>query len=119
MSDSAGEGFRPDEAALREMVAESDTGARHPAGLAGKVLLWVAIAWSLFQLWYASRLPFILHFFVRNDTEARALLVNDRRPAELVRIPALLLLGAIIWLQRRRATPEAPAAAAPVPAAED
>jgi TRAP transporter 4TM/12TM fusion protein len=64
---------RPDEAALQEMVAEVDTGARHPAGAAGQVLLWTAIAWSLFQLWYASPLPFILHVFVLNDTEARAI----------------------------------------------
>jgi TRAP transporter 4TM/12TM fusion protein len=65
--------YRPDEAALQEMVAEVDTGARHPAGPAGQVLLWTAIAWSLFQLWYASPLPFILNVFVLNDTEARAI----------------------------------------------
>jgi TRAP transporter 4TM/12TM fusion protein len=65
--------FRPDEAALQEMVAEVDTGARHPSGAAGKVLLWTAIAWSLFQLWYASPLPFVLNAFVLNDTEARAI----------------------------------------------
>jgi TRAP transporter 4TM/12TM fusion protein len=65
--------YRPDEAALEEMVAEVDTGARNPAGVAGKVLLWVAIAWSLFQLWYASPLPFMFHVLVLNDTEARAI----------------------------------------------
>ncbi|MGH6916709.1 MAG: TRAP transporter permease, partial [Geminicoccaceae bacterium] len=65
--------FRPDEAALQEMVAEVDTGARHPSGAAGKILLWTAIVWSLFQLWYASPLPFILRVFVLNDTEARAI----------------------------------------------
>ena len=58
---------------LQELVAQSDTGARHPAGAAGEVLLWVAIAWSLFQLWYASPLPFMLNVFVLNDTEARAI----------------------------------------------
>ncbi|MGH6905055.1 MAG: C4-dicarboxylate ABC transporter, partial [Geminicoccaceae bacterium] len=73
MSESAREEFRPDEAALQEMVAEVDTGARHPSGLAGQILLWTAIAWSLFQLWYASPLPFIFHLFVLNDTEARAI----------------------------------------------
>jgi TRAP transporter 4TM/12TM fusion protein len=67
------DGHRPDEAALQEMVAEVDTGARHPDGLQGQILLWTAIAWSLFQLWYASPLPFMLHFFVLNDTEARAI----------------------------------------------
>jgi TRAP transporter 4TM/12TM fusion protein len=64
---------RPDDAALQELVAQSDTGARHPAGAAGQLLLWVAIAWSLFQLWYASPLPFMLNVLVLNDTEARAI----------------------------------------------
>jgi TRAP transporter 4TM/12TM fusion protein len=55
------------------MVAEVDTGARHPGGFPGKLLFGVAIAWSLFQLWYASPLPFIVGFAVFNDTEARAI----------------------------------------------
>ena len=64
---------RPDDTALQELVAQSDTGARAPAGAVGKLLLWVAIAWSLFQLWYASPLPFVFNVFVLNDTEARAI----------------------------------------------
>src|SRR5919106_1055724 len=64
---------RADERALQELVAQSDTGARHPAGVAGSILLWTAIAWSLFQLWYASPLPFVFRVFVLNDTEARAI----------------------------------------------
>src|SRR4051812_6851820 len=57
---------------LQELVAEADTGGRKPAGLAGKILASVAIAWSLFQLWYASPLPFMLGFGIFGDTEARA-----------------------------------------------
>jgi hypothetical protein len=49
----------------------------------------------------------------------QVLLANDRPPEELVWLPALLLLGAIVWLQRRRAALEAPPAAAPVPAGDD
>jgi TRAP transporter 4TM/12TM fusion protein len=64
---------RPDDRALQELVAQSDTGAREPVGAVGKVLLWVAIAWSLFQLWYASPLPFVFNVFVLNDTEARSI----------------------------------------------
>src|SRR5919106_1939790 len=64
---------RPDERALQELVAQSDTGAREAAGAAGKALLWVPIAWSLFQLWYASPLPFVFNLFVLNDTEARSI----------------------------------------------
>ena len=63
----------PASAALEELVAQSDTGARHPTGITGKILLWTAIAWSLFQLWYASPLPFVFNVFVLNDTEARSI----------------------------------------------
>ena len=56
---------------LQELVAEADTGRRKPAGVAGKILASVAIAWSLFQLWYASPLPFMLGFGIFSDTEAR------------------------------------------------
>jgi TRAP transporter 4TM/12TM fusion protein len=31
------------------------------------------LIWTLFQLWYASPLPFIFNIFVLNDTEARAI----------------------------------------------
>ncbi len=58
---------------LQDMVAQADTGAREPTGLAGKVLIGTALSWSLFQLWYASPLPFLLHFGVLNTTEARSI----------------------------------------------
>ncbi|MFQ5994697.1 MAG: TRAP transporter permease [Acidiferrobacterales bacterium] len=64
---------------LDEMVAEADTGARTPPGLPAKILLAVPLAWSLFQLWYASPLPFWFtewfgfSFGVLNDTEARSI----------------------------------------------
>jgi TRAP transporter 4TM/12TM fusion protein len=58
---------------LEQLVAEADTGGRKPIGLAAAILLWVAVFWSLFQLWYASPLPFVLGFGVLNDTEARAI----------------------------------------------
>jgi len=58
---------------LQKIVAEADTGGRKPTGLTANVLLVVALAWSLFQLWIASPLPFSLGVFVFNDTEARAI----------------------------------------------
>jgi TRAP transporter 4TM/12TM fusion protein len=58
---------------LEQLVAEADTGGRKPVGLAAQILLWVAVAWSLFQLWYASPLPFIFGVGVLNDTEARSI----------------------------------------------
>ncbi len=56
-----------------DLVAQVDTGARHPGGVPGKVLFGVPVAWSLFQLWYASPLPFLFGFGVFNNTEARAI----------------------------------------------
>jgi TRAP transporter 4TM/12TM fusion protein len=58
---------------LAQLVADSDTGGRQPKGIAGTFVTVVAIAWSLFQLWYASPLPYALHKGVFNDTEARAI----------------------------------------------
>ena len=58
---------------LDELVAQSDTGARNPAGTVAKALFAVALAWSLFQLWIASPLPFMVGFGVFNDTEARSI----------------------------------------------
>ncbi|MUJ23267.1 TRAP transporter permease [Aliivibrio fischeri] len=58
---------------VQEMVAQSDTGARSPQGLSGRILWFVPLCWSLFQLWYASPLPFIFDFGILNDTEARSI----------------------------------------------
>jgi TRAP transporter 4TM/12TM fusion protein len=68
-----------------ELIAEVDTGGRRPHGFPAKLLIVVPILWSLFQLWYASPLPFMLSgalkdvapglasLMVINDTEARAI----------------------------------------------
>ncbi|NUH67023.1 TRAP transporter permease [Sulfitobacter sp. S0837] len=55
------------QAELDELVASSDTGGRSVAGFMGTLLLLVALAWSLFQLYIAS--PFGLF----NDTLARSI----------------------------------------------
>jgi len=39
-------------ARLQELVAEVDTGARRPVGVAGRIIFGVALAWALFQTWY-------------------------------------------------------------------
>jgi TRAP transporter 4TM/12TM fusion protein len=59
--------------ALQELVAKADTGARRASGFSGRVIFAVGLAWALFQLWYASPLPFTFGFGILNDTEARAL----------------------------------------------
>ncbi len=43
---------------LQQLVAESDTGGRKVGGFVGKLIFAIAVGWSLFQLWYASPLPF-------------------------------------------------------------
>ena len=44
---------------LAAMVAESDTGARSPGGSIGLLLAAVAFAWSIFQLYFSSPVPFM------------------------------------------------------------
>jgi len=59
---------------VHELVAESETGARNPTGaVSKKILFFVPLAWTLFQLWYSSPLPFMFNIFVFNSTEARAI----------------------------------------------
>ena len=60
---------------LDDLVAQADHGARHPAGVLGTALLATALIWSLFQLWIASPLPFMVGRWipVLNDTETRAI----------------------------------------------
>lgn len=58
---------------LDDMVAASDTGARKPHGVPGKLLVSIAAVWSLFQLWIASPLPYIVGFGVFSATEARSI----------------------------------------------
>lgn len=59
---------------VEELVADVDTGGRNPQGtISRKVLFFVPLMWTIFQLWYASPLPFMLNVFVINDTEARSI----------------------------------------------
>ena len=66
------EPIRPAPSALEQLVKEADLGGREPAGAVGVFLALVAAAWSVFQVWYASPLPFVVGFGIFNDTEARA-----------------------------------------------
>ncbi|MGM0394340.1 MAG: TRAP transporter permease [Thermodesulfobacteriota bacterium] len=59
---------------VKDFVAEVESGARNPVGAVPKnILFFVPLIWTLFQLWYASPLPFIFNIFVLNDTEARSI----------------------------------------------
>ncbi|MEP7030779.1 MAG: TRAP transporter fused permease subunit, partial [Pseudolabrys sp.] len=59
--------------ALETMVAEADTGGRKPTGATKQIIFAIAMAWSLFQLWYASPLPYAFNFGVFNDSQARVI----------------------------------------------
>ena len=58
---------------LADLVASTDTGGRNPGKTWTAILFGTALAWSLFQLWFASPLPFALRIGVFNDTEARSI----------------------------------------------
>jgi TRAP transporter 4TM/12TM fusion protein len=58
---------------LSDLVAQADTGGRNPHGVVKQVMLGVALLWSLFQLWLASPIPFMVGIGVFNDTEARSI----------------------------------------------
>jgi len=58
---------------VAKFVADNDTGGRSPGPVMNRLLLGVALAWSLFQLWIASPLPFSTGILVFNDTETRAI----------------------------------------------
>ncbi|MDH3469605.1 MAG: C4-dicarboxylate ABC transporter, partial [Gammaproteobacteria bacterium] len=58
---------------LQDMIAEADTGGRKPAGIPAKVLWVVPLIWSLFQLWYASPMPYIVEAAILNSTEVRSI----------------------------------------------
>ncbi|WP_120997850.1 TRAP transporter permease [Stutzerimonas urumqiensis] len=55
-----------------DLIAQ-DVGARNPDGLMAQLIAMLALAWSLFQLWIASPLPFIFGTGVFNSTEARSI----------------------------------------------
>ena len=58
---------------VKQLVVDADLGGRSTVGLHGNLMLGVGLAWVIFQLWYASPLPFALRFAVFNDTEARSI----------------------------------------------
>jgi TRAP-type uncharacterized transport system fused permease subunit len=72
-TDQAGARDGLSQAELDELVASADTGGRILSGGVETALMLVALSWSLFQLWFASPIPFMLGFGVFNDTEARSI----------------------------------------------
>ena len=67
--------------ALIETVVAKESGARAPEGATRTLIVGVAVAWSLFQVWIASPVPFwvsaavpaLQRFVMFNDTMARSI----------------------------------------------
>ncbi|WP_106476490.1 TRAP transporter permease [Phytohalomonas tamaricis] len=57
----------------QDLAAAADTGGRKLHGFPQRLLLCIACAWSLFQLWIASPLPYMAGFGVFSATEARSI----------------------------------------------
>ncbi len=62
---------------VEDLVAQTDTGARQPVGFPRKILFYVPLFWALFQVYIASKIPFILTRWTGinltfNSDEARA-----------------------------------------------
>ena len=88
---------------LLQRIAETDTGGRRLAGFYGKLVFAVAVGWSLFQLWYASPLPFTFGVGILNDTEARSLHLGIALFLGFLAFPALVAaprdrIPAIDWV---------------------
>ncbi|MEH6577472.1 MAG: TRAP transporter permease [Amphritea sp.] len=58
-----------------ELAVAADTGGRQSSGLTHKVILTVALVWSLFQIWIASPLPYLIDIeWLRfNGNQARSI----------------------------------------------
>ena len=71
MSDQRNE--RDRDPALDDFIADADTGGRQPKDAFNRAALWyIPLVWSLYQLWIASPLPFVVGF-VWNDTQTRSI----------------------------------------------
>ena len=77
------------QAELESLVAQTDSGPRQPLGAAKVILLGTALCWSLFQLWIASPLPYMLGAGVFNSTEARSIHLGFAIFLAFIAFPAL------------------------------
>jgi TRAP transporter 4TM/12TM fusion protein len=73
MADTEREARGASQSELDDLVAAADTGGRAPSQSVAMLIAGVALCWSLFQLWFASPIPFAVGFGVFNDTEARSI----------------------------------------------
>jgi TRAP-type uncharacterized transport system fused permease subunit len=86
------------------MVAEVESGARSAVGFAGKFILGLAFVWSLFQLYIASTIPFIL-----TETLGINLVFNNQEARQIHLAFALALASLAYPLFKRSSRTSVPA----------
>lgn len=91
MSDSNNKTLDPND--LQDMVAANDTGGRNPYGFTKKLIVGVAILWSLFQIYYASPLPFIFQEALRSIGLGSINVVFDDTKARSIHLAFALFLA--------------------------
>lgn len=76
---------------LQDIVASNDQGGRNPSGIAKKIIVGVAILWSLFHLYYASPAPFWLQEFLNSLGLHLSVVVDDTKARSIHLAFALFL----------------------------
>lgn len=84
-----------------DLVAAADTGARSPVGAVGKLLLILCFVWSIFQLYIASNVPFILQEVVgnwlRDEYGIRIWVIFNNVQARAIHLGFALALAALAF----------------------
>lgn len=87
---------------LEDLVASTDTGGRNPEGWVRQLLVWTAIAWSLFQLYYASDWPFKIQGWLHAHQLDLNVVVDATR-ARSIHLAFALFLAFLSYPASRRA----------------
>ncbi|KAE9527120.1 TRAP transporter permease [Testudinibacter aquarius] len=91
MLDKTNKTFDQDD--LQDMVAANDSGGRNPYGFTKKLIFAVAILWSLFQIYYASPLPFVFQEMLRSVGLGSINVVFDDTKARSIHLAFALFLA--------------------------
>ncbi|MEX0732737.1 MAG: TRAP transporter permease [Aquisalimonadaceae bacterium] len=75
------------------LLEQVETGGRHPGPLLARFFYALALAWSLFQVWIASPLPFIFNFAIFTDTQSRSIHLTFAMILAFAAYPAVLDAG--------------------------
>ena len=85
---------------VRQLAADSDTGGRKPTGLSAKIVMYTALAWSTFQLWIASPLPFSLGKYFTNTSKLGFIIYGALVLAAVI---VVLIVRAVVKKKKKKA----------------